>query len=592
MTTWQMLAALVRRTPWLYVLTLALQFPRRLIRLVPGLVLKALFDYLSSMRALSWEFWGLIALLVGVALARATLLVGTMAAERLPLQRSMTLLRTNILKQILGQPGANGLPLPAGDAANRLQEDPGMIAFTLAMIIYTIGVAAETVVAITVMAGIDGTLTLVAVLPVFVASWALQLAGGRVAHYRRQGREATGQAQAALGQFFGAVMTLQASGAERAVTARFASLGEARQRAALRERLFSDGILGLFSSGGASMATGAVLLFGRDALRMGSLSIGDFALFISYLTLVEDFISLLIGEVVRYRQTGVALERLQPLLAGAPPMALVEPLTGQPARYAPRQQTEAIAQSGALLLARGLRYRYPGTQRGIHGIDLQVGQGELIVVTGRIGSGKTTLLRACTGLLRPDAGAISWAGIPVNDPTTFFGPPHTAYTPQVPTLFSATLRDNILLGLPRDSTAIHDAVALAALDRDIAQLEAGLDTPIGPRGVKLSGGQVQRAAAARMLVRSPRLLVVDDLSSALDVETEEQLWRQLRDTGGSRPACLAVSHRQALLRRADRVLVMDQGVVVAEGAADELLRTSALFQQLWQLGNPHGPSQP
>jgi ATP-binding cassette subfamily B protein len=591
MTTWQMLVALVQRTPWLYTLTLLLQFPRRLIRLVPGLVLKALFDYLSSMRTLSWEFWGLIALLIGVALARATLLVGTMAAERLPIQRSITVLRTNILKQLLGQPGATGLPVPTGDAANRLQEDPKMIAFTLAMIIYTIGVAAETIVALWIMAGINGMLTLVAVLPVFAASWALQLAGGRVAHYRRQGRDATGQAQAALGQFFSAVLTLQVAGAERAVTARFASLGDARRRAALRERLFADGILGLFSSGGASMATGAVLLFGGDALRMGNLSVGDFALFIYYLTLVEDFVSLLIGEVVRYRQTGVALERLQPLLSGAPSSTLAQPLTEQPAQNSPAlREADIAAESGLLFVAQGLRYCYPGTRRGIHGIDLTIGHGQLIVVTGRIGSGKTTLLRAAIGLLRPDAGLISWNGVPVDDPPSFFGPGRTAYTPQVPTLFSATLRDNILLGLPPDSAPLHEAVALAALEPDIERLETGLDTPIGPRGVRLSGGQIQRAAAARMLVRSPELLVVDDLSSALDVETENQLWQRLRDSDGPRPACLAVSHRQGLLRRADRILLLDQGVIIAEGTADELLLTSTLFQQLWQAGAVPGPA--
>src|SRR5207248_4098715 len=102
-------------------------------------------------------------------------------------------------------------------------------------------------------------------------------------------------------------------------------------------------------------------------------------------------------------------------------------------------------------------------------------------------------------------------------------PPRSAYTPQVPRLFSETLRDNILMGLPTNHADLDAAMHLAVMERDIESMDLGLDTVVGPRGVRLSGGQVQRAAAARMLVRDPELLVFDDLSSALDVETEQIL---------------------------------------------------------------------
>jgi ABC-type multidrug transport system fused ATPase/permease subunit len=186
--------------------------------------------------------------------------------------------------------------------------------------------------------------------------------------------------------------------------------------------------------------------------------------------------------------------------------------------------------------------------------------GEFIVITGPVGAGKSTLLRGLLGLAwrAESSGSVRWNGIEIDDRAAFFVPPNAAFLSQVPQLISDSVADNVSLGPVADGQ-VDVALAVAAIAADVAAMKEGTDTLIGPRGLRLSGGQRQRLAMARALVHEPELLVLDDLSSAVDVETEVTLWDNLAARGAT---VIAVSHRAVAFERADRIIRLEAGRII------------------------------
>ena len=545
--------------------------------LLPGIAAKDVFDHLTDLGPgdpLGWLAWPLL-LVAGRAITSIVVNFTLNLTNGAFAYANAAMLQRNLLRRILQLPGGRALPASSGETISRFRDDTEAVIWYPIQCNNVLGSIVTGTLALVVMLRISPKVTAIVFLPLLAVVALVESMRSRVIAYRRLNRVRTSEVTGFIGDVFAAVQSVQVAGATDRVVERFRELNRGRRRAAVRDRLLEELLRASFWI--VNLGTGIVLVFAGQAVRTGEFSVGDLALFVYFLGVFQGLVYDIGAGLTGYQQLGVSFGRMHELLSGRPARELVIDDEIHERGPLPSDVPPAVAVEPLRELAvRGLSYRHLDGTVGVDDVTFTISAGTFTVVAGRVGAGKTTLLQAVLGLV-PAEGEIRWNGRRVEDPATFLVPPRTSYTPQVPQLFSETLADNILLGWPGD---LSEAVRLAVMEDDVAEMPEGLDTMIGSRGVRLSGGQLQRTAAARMFARRAEVLVCDDLSSALDVHTEASLWeRVLEDRTRT---VLAVSHRRAVLARADQIVVLRDGAVADIGALRELLDRCDEMQRLWR----------
>ena len=520
-----------------------------MIPVIDGLLLGRAFDALTSGDTGSVYRIGAI-LLVTESLHMAAIYMAVIYFVR-AFWLIDSMFRSNMLAAQIASGGddAGPLTLSAGEAITHFRDDPEDVTPFLDSWIDNAAAVVFTVAALAVLGGVNPRATValgIPMLAVFIVTFALDR---KIKYYRAADRQATVAVTGALGDVFAASTSITVYGAAEATLAHLRRLFDVRRSTAVRDRVLEDGLLA-FARGSSEYSLAITIIVAAGAIASGAFDTGDFALFVVFLTYL-GFLPRMIGRMMaRRKQAGVALEGMATLVANEDKLVEHRFLPFEDPEEFPERRLPERSKLTSLVV-RDLAVDFDGSG-GVAPISFEIQPGTLTVVTGVVGSGKSVLLRALLGLVdeRFVSGEVLWNGQFISDKAAFFVPPQAAYLPQVPNLISDSLAANILLGVGSDED-FNRALGVVSLQFDLEQMPEGRDTLVGPRGMRLSGGQRQRVAAARAFVHQPELVVLDDLSSALDVETELELWSNLAVAGAT---VLAVSHRQVAFDRADRVI--------------------------------------
>lgn len=517
--------------------------------------------------------WAVLGLFVGVAILRAVGIVARRLGAGIMQYRMQAHSRRAVTRQYLRLPMEWHQKHPTGELLSNANSDVEAAWGPIAPLPMAVGTIAMMVIAVGQMLVTDLVLAAVGLLvfpAVIVTNVVYQrLAAGWAARAQQLRAELSEIAH----ESFDGAMVVKTLGREPEETARFeakaAELREANIRVGTIRAAF-DPILAAMPN----LAVLVVLVLGVQRVIAGDAVAGD-VVTVSYLLTIVAFpirsIGWLLGDfprsVIGFRRVESVLEATGAMQYGATTL-----LAGA--------TRPAQSPAGARLEVDHVAFGYDPERPLLRDVDFAVEPGRTVALVGGTASGKSTLITLLTRLVDVDSGAVRLDGTDLRDLAGGELARNLAIVPQTAFLFDDTVRGNIALGADIDDDAIWGALRTAQADGFVAALPDGLDARLGERGTSLSGGQRQRISLARALVRRPRLLLLDDATSAVDPEVESRILAGLRSSSGDSPTLLVVAYRKATIGLADEVLFLADGAIVDRGTHAELVERNADYAQL------------
>jgi ATP-binding cassette subfamily B protein len=516
-------------------------------------------------------FFGLMAVMVLLGLASASrFYLVTWIGERVVAD-----IRSRVYSHILSLSPVFFETTRTGEVLSRLAADTTLVqtvvgssaSLALRSIVMSIG-------AIVLMAITSPKLTGLAFVSVPVLLGLIMVMGRRVRGLSRAAQDRLADTSALAGETINAIQTVQAYTHETADRERYRGAVEDAFGSAIRRtrmRAFMTAVVIIV--GGACLV--GVLWVGRSDLVAQRLTAGQFLQFVFYAFLLGGSVGALTEIWGDLQRAAGATERL------------IEILNTTPAVRAPPQPAAFPARVEGRVSFQGVDFTYPSRpdHLALHEFNLQVEPGEAIALVGPSGAGKSTVFQLLQRFYDPTVGAIHIDGLSIDTLQPEQLRSHIAVVAQEPVMFAGSITDNIRYGrLDASESEIHEAAKAAAADEFIRRLPKGYDTALGERGITLSVGQRQRIAIARAILRDAAVLLLDEATSALDAENEHLVQLGLANlmagSSGRGRTTLVIAHRLATIQRLRRIVVMNQGRIVAEGNHGELVRAGGLYARL------------
>ncbi len=564
------LAVAIRREPWIFTVSTLGSLLFGALTVADAWVLGWATDHVVLPAFRDGEIrpgllWAVLALFLGVALLRAVGIVARRLGAGIMQYRMQASTRRAVTRQYLSLPMEWHQRHPTGQLLSNANADVEAAWGPIAPLPMAVGTVAMMVIAVVQMLLADLVLALVGIL-VFPAVIAVNIVYQSLAQgWATRAQQLRAEVSEIAHESFDGAMVVKTLGREPQETARFA----ARSRELRDVNIKVGSIRAAFDPALAalpSLGVLVVLAVGVSRVTSGATAPGD-VVTIAYLLTIVSFpirsIGWLLGEFPR---SVVGYRRVSAVLSATGEMP-----------YGTAVATRESA--GARLTVSGVRYSYTPDQRLLDGVDLTVEPGRTVAVVGATASGKSTLTTLLTRLVDPLEGSVALDGVDLRELARGQLASVVSVVPQTAFLFDDTVRGNVALGADVTDAEVWDALRTAQADGFVAALSAGLDTQLGERGTSLSGGQRQRIALARALVRRPRLLILDDATSAVDPEVEARILAALRADGGG-STLVVVAYRKATIALADEVLHLEGGRIADRGTHAELLTRNPAYAHL------------